>query len=213
MVIRNKVCGCGVVFLTALQLVSALPAEALTTCTFTTVVSTWRLDADCTTDETIKVPDGFTLDGQGHTITAMDPSGGHFTGAVVANGGAIAHVKNLTVTTWLLANVCDGGPARLRGIMFEGTSGSIAYNHVLAINQGPSGCQEGTAVEVRNAPFDGTHPGTKMVEIAHNDVLDYQKTGILANGDVSVSVHHNKVGASSTRRPIASSSVSARWAQ
>jgi len=68
------------------------------TCTFTTVGSTMTLDGDCTTDATILVPNGFTLDGAGYTITAEDPSGSHFLGAVVKNEGPFAVVKNLSST-------------------------------------------------------------------------------------------------------------------
>ena len=188
----------------------AQTAIAATTCTFTTVDSTMTLDGDCTTDATILIPDGFTLDGAGHTITAMDPGGGHFLGAVVKNEGSTAYVKNLTVTASGLADVCDGaGPPdnRLRGILFDGASGSITHNTVTGINQGASGCQEGNAIEVRNAPFDGTHPGTITVEIAHNKLSDWQKTGIVANGDVDVSIHHNAIGASATQDNLAANSI------
>jgi hypothetical protein len=185
-------------------------AGAANSCTFTTAGTTMILDGDCWTDATILIPDGFMLDGAGHTITAVDPSGGHFLGAVVKNEGSTAHVKNLTVTASGLANVCDGsGPPdnRLRGILFDGASGSIMHNTVVNINQGASGCQEGNAIEVRNAPFDGTHPGTKTVEISHNKVDNYQKTGIVANGDVTVSIHHNLVGSSATQANLAANSV------
>jgi parallel beta-helix repeat protein len=46
---------------------------------------------------------------------------------------------------------------------------------------------------VRNAPFDGTHPNTKIVQVEYNVVSKYQKTGILANGDVNVEVDSNTV--------------------
>jgi hypothetical protein len=176
-------------------------------CLFTTTKTTMKLENDCTTDQTILIPDGFTLDGKRHTITAVDPSGGHFVDAVIKSQGATAHVKNLIVTTSNLNNVCDAGEDRLRGIMFEGASGSIIDNKVLAINQGASGCQEGNAIEVRNAPFDGTHPNTMTVEIAHNTVSDYQKTGIVSNGDVSVSIHHNKISSSATQVDLAANSI------
>lgn len=187
--------------------VGAAPAQATTDCSFTVSGSTMSLDAPCTTDETIVVPGGVTLDGDGHAITAVDPPSGHFRGAVVANGGGDAHVADLTVAADGLASACDGGADRLRGIMLAGASGSISGTHVLGINQGPSGCQEGNAIEVRNAPFDGTHPGTVSVEIAHNVVADYQKTGIVANGDVDVDVHHNDVGASATQESLAANSI------
>jgi hypothetical protein len=165
------------------------------------------LDGDCTTDETILIPDGFTLDGAGNTITANDPSGGHFVGAVVMNEGSEAHVTNLTVEASGLINVCDGGTDRLRGIMFEGASGSIIRNIVININQGLSGCQEGSAIEVRNAPFDGTHPDTQSVTISHNYIDDYQKTGILANGDIYVSITNNYVGSADLEDYIAANSI------
>ncbi|MEM2760176.1 MAG: hypothetical protein QXU32_11185 [Nitrososphaerales archaeon] len=175
-----------------LALFSAVQPIHATNCTFTTVGTTMELDEDCTTDVTILIPNGFTLDGNGHTITAVDPEGNHFVGAVVKNQGETAHVKNLRVKVMNLADTCDDGVARLRGIMFEGASGSITNNVVMDINQGNSGCQEGNAIEVRNEPFDGTHPSTKTVMISGNTVTKYQKTGILANGDVYVIVTDNR---------------------
>ena len=177
----------------------AFMASAATDCMFTDQGNTRMLDADCATDATIFIPDGFTLDGRHHTITAVDPTGDHFKGAVVQNAGANAHVKNLVVTTSNLSNACDAGGDRLRGIMFQGASGSIVHNTVYNLNQGASGCQEGNAIEVRNEPFDGTHPDTQTVEIAHNGLTSWQKTGIVANGDVSVDIHHNYVGSSATQ--------------
>src|SRR5947208_82886 len=131
------------------------PASATTTCVFITVGTTMTLVADCMTDSTIFVPNGFTLDGNGHKITAVDPPLDHFRGAVVKNLGTSANVVNLIVTASSLANVCDAGDDRLRGILFDGASGSITNNNVIDINQGISGCQEGNGIEVRNAPFDG----------------------------------------------------------
>ena len=154
---------------------------------------TMTLQNDCTTDQTILVPDGMTLDGNGHSITAVDPTGGHFVGAVVANAGASANVRNLTVTTFQLADVCDGGVDRLRGIMLDTASGSITNNTVVGIRQGASGCQEGNAIEVRNAPFDTTPGPMKGVTISGNTVRDYQKTGIAASGHVAATITNNTV--------------------
>lgn len=188
---------------------AAVRADAATTCTFTTAGTIMVLEADCTTDETIAIPDGFTLDGNGNTITATDPPGGHFLGAVVRNAGASASVYNLTITTLALANVCDPATpdTRLRGILFDGASGVISGNTVTNINQGASGCQEGNAIEVRNAPFDGTHPNTMFVEISHNLVSAWQKTGIVANGDVQVTIAHNAIGPSATQANLAANSI------
>lgn len=186
---------------------AALAAATTTTCTFTISGTTMRLDADCTTDGTIFIPDGFTLDGQRHTITGVDPVPGHFTGAVVQNGGTTARVRNLGVTVSGLADVCDAGDDRLRGIMFNGASGTIEKNTVVGINQGASGCQEGNAIEVRNAPFDGTHVNTQNVKVKDNTIDDYQKTGIVANGDVNVKVEKNDLGASFTQENLAANGI------
>lgn len=197
------------IFLFSLAFVSILMyapnALAANDCQFDVKSTKMILQNDCTTDETVLVPDGFTLDGKDHTITAIDPPGGHFVGAIVKNQGIIAHVQNLKIATSNLANVCDAGDNRLRGIMLEGASGSILRNTILSLNQPGSGCQEGNGIEVRNAPFDGTHPNTVSVEIGHNVVTNYQKTGILSNGDVSVDIHHNKIGSTITPQLAANS--------
>ena len=189
------------------SLMAASGAVAATTCTFATSGSTTTLEGDCVTDETIGVPDGVTLDGNSHTIVAQDPPGDHFRGAVVASEGDWAHVTGLTVTANELVNTCDGGPDRLRGIIFDGAGGAITRSTVIGINQGPSGCQEGNAIEVRNAPFDATGENPAEVTIAHNVIDDYQKTGIIANGTVDAKIVHNSIGDSATQENLAANSV------
>jgi Right handed beta helix region len=159
-------------------------------CAFATLGTTMTLLADCTTLVTIFIPDGFTLDGNGHTITAMDPPGG-FQGPVVKNQGPTASVTNLGLTASLASSFgCMGGDSRLRGILFDGASGNITNNTVITIKRGLSnGCQEGNAIEIRN--FTGT--GTKTVLIDNNVVRDYQKNGITANGDVAVTITNNTI--------------------
>ena len=183
------------------------PAEAA--CTFSTSGSTMTLTGDCTTDTTITIPNGFTLDGDGWTITAVDPAGDHFHGGVVENAGTTANVVDLTIVGSALSNThCDGGADRLRGIFFDGASGSIIGNIVDDINQGAgSGCQEGNAIEARNPPFDGTHLGTKVVTISGNSITDYQKTGIVVNGDVDASIHSNVVTGISNTPAIAQNGI------
>src|SRR5437867_854262 len=106
--------------------------SAVGTCTlsFLTETATWLLLLDCTTDTAIQVPDGITLDGNGHKITAVEPGIGHFTGAVVQNATAQStiHVTNLTVDATLPGNPCDAGEQRLRGILFFGASGTATNN-------------------------------------------------------------------------------------
>src|SRR2546429_7976000 len=74
-------------------------AHANSNCQFSVNRGSMVLQGDCTTDATIAVPDRSTLNGQSFTITAVDPPGGHFRGAVVRNAGAEANVRNLRIAT------------------------------------------------------------------------------------------------------------------
>lgn len=179
-----------ITIVSAVTLATAISAMAVTTCTFTNQGSSMKLNANCWTDTSIAIPNGKTLDGRGFTITGVDPAGDHFRGAVIVNGGGSASVKNLKVTVSGLINVCDAGADRLRGIMFEGASGSITGSTILDINQGASGCQEGNAVEVRNF---GANAATSRVTISGSTITGYQKTGIVANGNVEVHAIDNLV--------------------
>ncbi len=95
--------------------------------------------------------------------------------------------------------------------MFERASGSITNNTILNLNQGISGCQEGNGIEVRNAPFDGTHPNTQTVSITGNVVDQYQKSGIISNGDVYVTVENNEVYGLGPINYIAQNGIQLGW--
>src|SRR4051812_26937340 len=136
----------------------------------------WTLDADCTVDASIVIPDGVTLDGAQHTIIAMDPPDGPFRGGILVNGGASASVINTVITAVMLSNVCRDGHDRLRAIYFNGASGAIRGNAILNVNKGASACQEGNGIEVRNIDLSGP-PAT--VDISENLVEGFQKTGIV----------------------------------
>lgn len=159
-------------------------------CAFRARGSTWRLTADCQTDRTLVVPDGYTLDGAGHTVRAVDPPGGSFEGAVVRNGGSEAHVRNLRIVATDLAARCHGAEPvdqRLRAILFEGASGSILNNRI-AIDQGDSGCLEGDGIEVRAGDTTDAH-----VLISGNRIERFQKTGIYVRGPIAVDIYLNRV--------------------
>ncbi len=162
------------------------------------VAKTLTLEGDCETSTTVLVPQDYTLDGNGYTITAVDPAGDHFRGAVIRNAGFVASVIDLTVTASGLSDTCDAGDDRLRGILLEGASGTISGNTVTGVRQGLSGCQEGNAIEARNAPFAGETGSVSVgpdvnVTISGNTVNNYQKNGITVNGAVSASVTSNIV--------------------
>ncbi|WNG42985.1 right-handed parallel beta-helix repeat-containing protein [Archangium minus] len=148
--------------------------------------------ADCTTDSTLFIPDTFAFDGQGHTVTAVDPSGGTFTGAVIRNRGSTAYVRGVTVTTSGLKDACEAGAKRLRGILLEGASGEVVDSWVSGLSRGSgtSGCQEGFGIEIRN---DDMSRGPFRVEVLRNHVSKYEKIGILATGAVDVTIDGNSV--------------------
>jgi hypothetical protein len=184
--------------------IAAGSALAATDCVFTTHGHEMTLADDCMTDATILIPNGFTMDLNGKTITGQDPSGGHFVGAVVKAGGSRAEIENGTITVDALANTCDAGNDRLRGVMFQGASGSISNLNVININQGASGCQEGNAIEIRNFGDSAT---TSRVTIDSNTISGYQKTGIVANGDVDVTITNNTVNGGAPRNYIAANGI------
>ncbi len=164
---------------------------AATTCTFTTSGTNYRLNANCTTDATIAVPSGLTLDGMGKTITVNDPVAGHFLGAAVRTAGPTGSVKNLNIVFAVSASVCETGGNMLVGILFEGTSGRIDGTTVTGARR--PGCDEGDGIVVRNAPFDGMHPATKSVNIGHSTVRGSRRNGIAIRGDVASDIYFSKV--------------------
>ncbi|HEX4745933.1 MAG TPA: right-handed parallel beta-helix repeat-containing protein [Gaiellaceae bacterium] len=163
-------------------------------CSTSTSGTTITLLADCTVTSSFVIPDGFTLDGDGNALIAQDPGAGpgqQFRGAVVKNGGSTAHVTDLEVTANGLADVCDGGADRLRGILFDGARGSITNVNVHGVRQGLSGCQEGNAIEARNV--DALVGNQLVVTISGSLASDYQKNGITANGNVAATITGNTV--------------------
>lgn len=162
--------------------------------------SAWELTGDCTTTTGIAAPVAFY--GNGYMVTAT----GAFKGAVVRNAGTTLDVADLTIRGDGITG-CMGGDDRLRGVMLEGASGSVMGVTVENIHRGPNGCQEGNGIEVRNAPFDGTHPNTQFVTLSHINIEDYQKTGIVANGDVNVSASHVNVGRSAAEEVLAPNGI------
>jgi hypothetical protein len=181
--------------LTLLALSAALMAKAATTCMYLTVGTSMVLQSDCTTDAPIVVPNGITHNGAGHKISAIDPPGDHFRGAIIQNAGASASVINTVIETANLENICESGVHKLAGIRFDGASGEITGNTILSVRRStPEGnlpsCQEGNAIEVTNF---GSLPGRAKINIEGNQIRNYQKTGIILGGEVDGTVSSNTV--------------------
>lgn len=183
--------------------------NAASTCVFVPAGNSLVLAADCVTDTAILVPDGMTLDGNGHSITAVEPALGHFTGAIVQNEGAVMHVANLTLRAQLPANPCDAGEARLRGILFMGASGTATNNRLFDIAQATTfGCQEGNGIEARNFAGESfSSPDRTTVTISDNVVRSYQKTGVLVSGNVDAIVTRNVISGIGPTTVIAQNGV------
>ncbi|RKH53203.1 right-handed parallel beta-helix repeat-containing protein [Corallococcus aberystwythensis] len=151
------------------------------------------LREDCVVQSAVFIPDGFTFDGDGHTLTASeDGAGDHFKGAVLRNRGTLASVRDVTVTARNLSDVCDADTDRLRGILLEGASGTIEDTVVEDLSQAGNvgGCQEGFAIDVRNSAAGAT-PVT--VVIRGNQLTGYQKAGVVVLGRVAATVEDNVI--------------------
>jgi hypothetical protein len=197
------------VVLTGGDVASAAPfagGDITAVCAGTLGPSTFTLTADCgPTTAPITVPDGFTIIGNGHIISAADPPGvpnTTYAGAVVTNaaGAHTMNIENLTVTgpaagfSFVLPqNTCltngppVGGFPGLFGIFFNDASGSVTNVKVLNIFQtntapGSPACNTGHDIRA-----DGvTAPRT--VTITNTQVSGYQKAGMFASGNMTMNV-------------------------
>ncbi len=181
--------------LAGMAVLAASPASATPTCQFTTHGSMMTLSASCVTTATISVPSGMTLNGQGHTITAVDPMASQFVGPVVTNAGSRMNVKSLTITGAFTNTTCNASSTTLlRGVEFVDASGSVQHSTITGINKGSGNtCDEGNAVVVNDETG-----GPYSVKVQHDTVTEFQNYGIFAEGNVSVTVSHNTITAFSS---------------
>jgi hypothetical protein len=164
-----------------------LPLSALTsaqTCNFKVSGTTMTLAADCTTAAAITIPDGFTLNGNGHLITAVDPGNGQFfSGPIVTNGGTTASVKNLLIDTPAFSSC---GPVS-QGIAFSGASGSITGNTILHIGAQYCTIAQNTGILVTNST---------SVIVSSNRVVFTYGSALSVSGGGTVNVTGNEFSTS-----------------
>ena len=147
--------------------------------------TTFTMTGDCDTTVPLTVPDGFTVDGAGFTITAHDTSPTVlFEGAVVTNGGTSMNVSNVTVQGTGFAG-CSG---ILTGIFFVNASGSVSDVVVDGITAN-NGCQRGRGI-VANALAGPA----QTVTITGTTVSGYQKSGLFASGNMTMNVSESTIG-------------------
>jgi hypothetical protein len=138
------------------------------------------LTADCDTDVSLAVFHQ-TLDGAGHTLTAHDPPGGNFMGAVLSNNRMWLDVENLTVEGTGFATNCS---TSLTGISFTGAGGNLNGVNIENITQ-HNDCQLGWAVTANNAA---------VVNVTNMVATGYQKAAILAQGPMGLNVSASTLG-------------------
>src|SRR4051794_2083643 len=170
---------------------SAIPAP-LGPCSVSQSGTTLTLMADCVTSATINVADGITVDGNGFTITAVDPSGGNFTGPVLKSATgtpavpATLNVRNLDVSASLAPNVAIGS---LSGLYYENAGGSITNVSLSGITTS-STSGSGRALEVRN----GAATTAPTLTINGLRVRNYNKSGVFIQGRTSFTATNLDIG-------------------
>jgi parallel beta-helix repeat protein len=158
-----------------------------TGCAGTTSGTTFTLTADCDTTATLTVPDGFTVDGAGHTITAHDPVGGFFKGPVVTNasGATSMTLTDLTVRGTGFATDCTG---TLIGVLFNDAGGALTHVTVQDITQ-HSGCILG--INIRVNALAGT---ARTVTVTGVTSTGFQRSGLVSSGQATVNVTGSTFG-------------------
>ncbi len=156
-------------------------------CTGDLTGTTFTLTASCTTTAQIAVPATITtIAGGGFTITAHDPTGGNFNGAVLTNTGVgqSMTIENLTIQGSGFAVDCA---VSLYGIFFNDASGSVSNVKVLDITQ-HSGCGAGLGIRANGVT------GVRTVTISKTVVSGYNKAALVASGSMTMNVTESTLG-------------------
>ncbi|MBO0885432.1 MAG: hypothetical protein J2P17_34875, partial [Mycobacterium sp.] len=157
---------------------------------------TFTLNGDCTTTAPLTVPDGYTLDGAGHTITGQDPTGGFFVGGIVTNASAgdTINIQNVTISgpSSGFGTNCAGP---LNGIFFDDASGTVTNVKVIDVTQ-HSGCTLGIGIRANGADTAG-----RTVTLTGVTVTGYQRAGIVASGSMTMNVSGGTIGPPDMSQP------------
>jgi Putative Ig domain len=157
---------------------------SIETCAGTLSGSTFTLTANCDTTAPLTVPDGLTVNGAEHTITAHDATPGSFNGGVVTSTGTSMNIENLTIVGGFTSPSTCTRPT-LNGLFFNGAGGSVTNVTVTGIAEN-SVCQIGRAIMAT-----GTAGQTLTITAA--TVSGYQKSGIQASG-MTMNISDSTIG-------------------
>ena len=186
----------GLVVLGAVGAAGSSDPSVETACSGTLSGSTFTLTADCDMTVPLTIPDGVTLNGAGHTITAHDVTDGSFNGAVLSNAGTSMNVEDLTIRgTGFTQTQPPGscGRATLNGIWFNGAGGSLTNVNVTGITES-SNCQVGRAIVA-------TGTAGQTLTITGTTVSDYNKNGIQASG-MTMNVSDSTIGSPASLKGV-----------
>lgn len=156
--------------------------------------TTYTLTGNCTTYATIYIPDGYTLDGKGYTITGTDlGTSSYFTGALVQNQGARMYLRNLTVLDKFPDWSGSGTMGAFLGVRFRNAGGSLDNVHVKDISRHTQ-YPEGTSIQASNI---SSNP-LQTVKITGSTVSGFEHIGLLASGNVTVNASGSVFGPGDT---------------
>jgi hypothetical protein len=176
------------------------PALGMCDVTIDDVAMRYTLTQDCETFATIPVNDGWTVDGDGYTLTAVeDATHPNFPGPVLvsATGNEIApatlNVTDLTINTSFTGTSSGGN---LAGIRYNQAGGSITNVEITGITHG-NGVQEGHALYIRNKTPGGSLAVPEATVVVDNVTISrYQKSGVIFDGPVDFTMTNSTVGRS-----------------
>ena len=180
----------------------------------------YRLTKNVSTYTTVSLPNNATLNGAGHTITAVEDANhpvfpGPVVSAAVGTDTAAAHVdiKNLHITAQGFDGKDKNSGGKLSGIYMFRAGGTLTNVSVAGVWH-DSGVQEGDAISVRNKVSEDPSDGAVNVPRARVALKDvhvgaFQKTGIRLDGNVSFAIENTTVGASALQHnpPLAPNGV------
>jgi hypothetical protein len=175
-------------------LLPAQSAVAATACAFTdnATTQTHSLTGDCDVSATLVVEDGWTLDGNGHTITA-DPAGA-FDGAIVKNApgaGAAPAVMNVAHLAIDASGVTQA--AGVDGILFDGAKGHANQVTITGVTQGSSP-DSGYGVEIANS-VAATFASTDQVKVDNGSIIGgYEGAAVYATDGMRFTVLSSTIG-------------------
>ncbi|MFJ5925023.1 putative Ig domain-containing protein [Kitasatospora sp. NPDC092948] len=192
---------------------SAAVVDIRTVCTAsTTSGTTITLTGDCATTDNLTIPDGFTLNGAGHTITATDPSlAAPLADAVLGNavGATTMNIENLTIQGNYLPRDPDDSRtnAAFFGIRFLSASGSVSNVTVTGITRHQT-YNFGVGILV-----DATSGAAQTVTVTGAQVSNFQKNGLVANGNATMNVTGSTLGPPDMTIPLPPPPITGNIAQ